>query len=1048
MPTYSGSTTSSAGSWGSYSYTTSTTAPPGTTVTYSGTPSSSGGGSGSSSSLSKFDKSVKTLGDGANLLIKAAIKLATISYEKDLENLSRIIDNAVTEMTAASQKSLMAVSLQGQTYVSAVQSTLTSFTQGINEAAYASAASALEIGAQEEIRKIENDRIDKLSEQTIKARDVANKATLSNLDAQMVEAANYYSSELVRMAAHIADDVEFEVFGIGGSTGKSIGNAADRAVAIEQSAVSANTAVTQMINKSVVALVEGENKLNEIRINYEAEYHKQRINNAKEVAKAYLQYTETIEQLLLKFEAGANDMGISMGYHGAQLDEYKHRLLETNKTIAKWGKTMEDAAQIQNEYQFNTGRNVVFNDRDFDTTFALDYLGGKNGLSTQLSSAMQPFNKSVSTANDMVFQMFKNVSRMGLNGRKYMQDLVKNLKLANKYQFNGGVKNLMQMAAWAQKTKFNMDSLDSMLDKVHEGGLEGIITQSAQLQVLGGAAAMGADPLAMAWEAYNDPKAYAERMQSMTRDMGTFDKKTGETYFNMADQMRIEAMAKAQGRSKEDLMTEIKERNKRDQINKVTRGRYNDEQLTNISSHSFWKDGQWQVELKDGNFKPIDSLSEADLQNLMPVETEERIEEYVKDIRDMMTQLEGAKSEMNAQAMRDTYDTWYEEELKRIQNIQNEFRENYNKYITEITQNMKFITDSYTSMTALASKGQKDIDDAMAGVRKSANNLASIMDDLTSEIAKNIKKLNSDFVESKVNEAKKQVSSSVVNKANEYKTSSTTTNSSDNKKSEPKKPTNPKIEERAKSGYDGSYMHYFGSRGSILDGIVQSDGTSTLVNASKVTPVHDGTAQIAKTDPQDTAIFAKTGGPFDTLFNGIFKQITHADQSISELYQSLNTPFGFISNEMQKAMGSFDGYSYNNHSVTPIDDVKEQQISHLSIINQSSETPIPSRRETSPQVRELPFGFISNEMQKAMGSYSSSNNGEVKIAPIKIEMSGRLELGSNGQYIDIMKALQDNPEITRALTHLISESISRNMSGGKVVNKGGQLVGNIGFSGH
>ena len=63
-------------------------------------------------------------------------------------------------------------------------------------------------------------------------------------------------------------------------------------------------------------------------------------------------------------------------------------------------------------------------------------------------------------------------------------------------------------------------------------------------------------------------------------------------------------------------------------------------------------------------------------------------------------------------------------------------------------------------------------------------------------------------------------------------------------------------------------------RGSIMDGIANGNGQNMAVYASKVTPIHDGSVQLAKSDPQDSAIFAKTGGPFDTLFNGIFDKIS------------------------------------------------------------------------------------------------------------------------------------------------------------------------------
>ena len=57
------------------------------------------------------------------------------------------------------------------------------------------------------------------------------------------------------------------------------------------------------------------------------------------------------------------------------------------------------------------------------------------------------------------------------------------------------------------------------------------------------------------------------------------------------------------------------------------------------------------------------------------------------------------------------------------------------------------------------------------------------------------------------------------------------------------------------------------------DGFAQGNGSSMVTSASKVTPINDGSVQLAKSHPQDSALFAKSGGPFDTLFNKVFAKV-------------------------------------------------------------------------------------------------------------------------------------------------------------------------------
>lgn len=61
---------------------------------------------------------------------------------------------------------------------------------------------------------------------------------------------------------------------------------------------------------------------------------------------------------------------------------------------------------------------------------------------------------------------------------------------------------------------------------------------------------------------------------------------------------------------------------------------------------------------------------------------------------------------------------------------------------------------------------------------------------------------------------------------------------------------------------------------------MNSNGHPMFTQASRVTPINDGNVQFAKSDPKDTAIFAKTGGPFDTLFNEVFGRINDVYNSL------------------------------------------------------------------------------------------------------------------------------------------------------------------------
>ena len=65
---------------------------------------------------------------------------------------------------------------------------------------------------------------------------------------------------------------------------------------------------------------------------------------------------------------------------------------------------------------------------------------------------------------------------------------------------------------------------------------------------------------------------------------------------------------------------------------------------------------------------------------------------------------------------------------------------------------------------------------------------------------------------------------------------------------------------------------------------------------------------------------------------------------------------------------------------------------------------------------------------------SSANDGKVQIDPVNIKIDGKLELtGSNGQTVDIISELNNNPMLLRAISDMIVQNISTKYYGGRPV---------------
>ena len=158
----------------------------------------------------------------------------------------------------------------------------------------------------------------------------------------------------------------------------------------------------------------------------------------------------------------------------------------------------------------------------------------------------------------------------------------------------------------------------------------------------------------------------------------------------------------------------------------------------------------------------------------------------------------------------------------------------------------------------------------------------------------------------------------------------------------------------------------------IHDGMVSANGKPMYSQAGAVTPIHDGSIQMAKSDPKDVALFAKTGGPFDTLFNGVFNRI----DALYEAYQD----------------------HISQSSVLPMENTNVGDvIRHQWDIATSKDTPSHS-----------PFP-----------------------QPMELRISGSLELQSGGQSVDIMGMLRDNPLFIREISRMLASQLSNAQNGGR-----------------
>lgn len=406
----------------------------------------------------------------------------------------------------------------------------------------------------------------------------------------------------------------------------------------------------------------------------ETDLKKQLADTVHGIVSQFTTMTKKIDDNLMTLDNQAHLISRNFGFYGNSLEQYTKAAADINAQMSGIGKTYEQFKQSQENYIKESGRNVLMNGNEGLMTSSLDMLFGLgDGETSQLMGAMNVFNTSIESGSDIMFEMYKTANKMGVSNQKFAKDMQKNLKLAEKYQFKGGVKGMMDMALWAQKTRFNMDSLSGMLDKMHTGNIEDVLQTSAKLNVLGGAAGMLSDPMSMLYNAYMNPAEYAKNINKMIAGYGSFDKETGETTFNMAEQMRIEAIASATGTSKEDLMNQARQTNKEKVLKKKFGNRFSGEKMDLLTQHATYdqKNKKWVINVmgNDGKVtqRNVEDLREnsEEFENIFPKDTQEQLVDVTKRILSLMERGQVVEKENAGKIMRATQGAHERETVKQ-----------------------------------------------------------------------------------------------------------------------------------------------------------------------------------------------------------------------------------------------------------------------------------------------------------------------------------------------------------------------------------------------
>lgn len=644
---------------------------------------------------------------------------------------------------------------------------------------------------------------------------------------------------------------------------------------------------TQVKNANNLAILQTEHETNlyNKKRDYDKSVYDLGVNGAKKVAQEYLKLTQkefdvfgTLDETMRKSVIGVgilNENGIER-----YVENMTHRMPDI---MRKWGVTFEEIANIQNAYTESTGRSINLSNADIEKSLGLTILTGDQGTTDELNADIQKFGMSVADSSDMFGEILDNARKLGLSTRKTGKDLVRDMKLANKYEFKGAKKALAEMSIWANKVRFDMSELPSVIDK-QTGSFENVISNAASIQVLGGnfASYMG-DPLKNAFLGFQDPAELAKNVNSALKGIGFFNSSTGKTEISTTDQIRMKAFSEATGLSMENLRNQVVQMVQGDKVmNALTPENsktYTKKQKELLQQQAHFSNGEWKVTLANGDEKSINNLTKSDFADLMPHEeamydlTKEGVG-YTKQGVDCLQELVGkakkASGETNSQQIElfqqhtqefyDTYDAMVIAARKYFDDHKSKFQE-------ELDNNLRIVRESYQGYLKVADEGKKEIDAKVKQIQDSAGTIASTLESVGQLFANAKTKLETELnngnqknVRAEADKRGKEVINNAENKPQTTNSPQTTNTLSS-------------VHGIISSVRDSNEKLVNVKQSTITPPLKPSDSFAIFTSWNSLNPskVNDGViaqnGNVIKIDNQDQILAAKEGGPVDKMLD-------------------------------------------------------------------------------------------------------------------------------------------------------------------------------------
>lgn len=348
--------------------------------------------------------------------------------------------------------------------------------------------------------------------------------------------------------------------------------------------------------------------------------------------------------------AYARNMGMSQKTAQAYLDRTVSWAADNNIGLL-FNKTTDELIKLQSRYSDVLGRNVQLSGEQTKDMLALEKFLGEDGM-TEIAYNLENFGLGMSDSAEFVHKTMSEATKHGIAASKLTKTIRENIKMAQDYTFKNGLDGLTSMAKKAIELKTDMSIINSLIDKTST--VEGAISTGANLQVLGGAYAMGSDPLSMLYESLNDVEGLFDRAMNMSKGKVFYNSATGNFEMGAMDRYMMKQAATVLGIDPSKM---IDAAYRQASLSKIE-GAISQSQIANdedmvrmVKNTATWKNGEAVVNV-NGVDKKVRDLTKEDKRALEAASKNDsqNLQSMAVDLRSLTDKIEGFEKEMfNAQ---------------------------------------------------------------------------------------------------------------------------------------------------------------------------------------------------------------------------------------------------------------------------------------------------------------------------------------------------------------------------------------------------------------